>query len=83
MRVPGWLSNLNTLLTEKFPKFSSRLNEISGGRENMCLVSESLRKIVKFLRMNFFYCKVLWMVGKVNGNLSLSSFCEVSVAPSS
>ena len=34
----GWLLNLNALLTKKLPKFLSRLNEMSGGRENMCLV---------------------------------------------
>ena len=33
--------------------FLSRLNEMSGGRENMCLVSEALRRILKFLRMTF------------------------------
>ena len=37
----GWLLNLNALLAKKLPKFLSRLNEMSGGRENMCLVSGS------------------------------------------
>ena len=37
VKVPGWLLNLNALLTKKLPKFL--LNEMSGGRENMCLVS--------------------------------------------
>ena len=50
VKVPGWLSNLNALLTKKF---LSRLNEMSGGRENMCLVSGSLQRILKFLRMTF------------------------------
>ena len=36
VKVPGWLLNLNALLTKKLPKFLSRLNEMSGGRENMC-----------------------------------------------
>ena len=54
VKVPGWLSNLNALLTKKLPKLLSRLNETSGGRENMCLVSGSLRRILKFLRMTFF-----------------------------
>ena len=45
VKVPGWSLNLNALLTAKF---LSRLNEISGGRENMCLVSGSLRRILKF-----------------------------------
>ena len=41
-KVPGWLSNLNALLTQKFPNFFWRLNELRGGSENMCLVTESL-----------------------------------------
>ena len=53
LKVPGWLSDLKALLTRKFPKFLSRLNEISGGREKMCLVSGSLRRILKFLRITF------------------------------
>ena len=52
-KVAGWLSNLNALPTKKLPKFLLRLNEMSGGRENMCLVSGSLRRILKFLRMTF------------------------------
>ena len=31
VKVPGWLSDLNALLIRKLPKFSSRLNEMSGG----------------------------------------------------
>ena len=57
LKVPGWLLNLNALLTKKLPKFLSRLNEMSGGRENMCLVSRSLRRILKFLRMTFFIAR--------------------------
>ena len=37
VKVPGLL-NLNALLTKKLPKFLSRSNEMSGGKENMCLV---------------------------------------------
>ena len=37
--------------------FLSRLNEMSGGRENMCLVSEALRRILKFLRMTFLIAR--------------------------
>ena len=29
LKVPGWLPDLNALLTRKLPMFSSRLNEIS------------------------------------------------------
>ena len=57
VKVPGWLLNLNALLTKKLPKFLSRLNEMSGGRENICLVSESLRRILKFLRMTFLIAR--------------------------
>ena len=53
LKVPGWLSDLNALLTRKLPMFLSHLNEISGGRGNTCLVSGSLRRILKFLRMKF------------------------------
>ena len=53
VEVRGWLLNLNALVTKKLPKFLSRLDEMSGGRENMCLVSGSLRKILKFLRITF------------------------------
>ena len=53
LKVPGLLSDLNALLTEKLPMFLSRLNEISGGKGNICLVSRSLQRILKFLRMTF------------------------------
>ena len=82
VKVPGWLSNLNALLAKKLPKFLSRLNEMSGGTESMCLVSGSLRRILKFLRMtclNERFCG--WYV-KVNGILSVPSFCEVCSAVS-
>ena len=57
VKVPGCLLNLNVLLTKKLPKFLSHLNEMSGGRENMCLVSGSLRRILKFLRMTFLIAR--------------------------
>ena len=56
-QVPGWLLNLNALLTKKLPKFLSRLNGMSGSRENMCLVWGSLRRILKFLRMTFLIAR--------------------------
>ena len=59
VKVPDWFSHFNAFLAKKLPKFLSRLKEMSGGRENMCLVSGSLRRILKFLS-----CKVLWMVSK-------------------
>ena len=55
--IGSWLLSLNALLTKKLPTFLSRLNEMSGGRENMCLVSGSLRRILKFLRMTFLIAR--------------------------
>ena len=67
--VHGWLSNLNALLTKKWRKFLSRLKEMSGVRENMCLVSGSSRRILKFLGMTFLIARFnLWMVGKGEWN---------------
>ena len=57
VKVPGWLPNLNALLTKKLPKFLSRLNEMSGGRKNMYLVSGSLQRILKFLRMTLLIAR--------------------------
>ena len=57
VKVPGRLLDLNVLLTKKLPRFLSRLNEMSGVRENMCLVSGSLRRILKFLRMTFLIAR--------------------------
>ena len=57
VKVPGWLSNLNAPLTKRLPKFLSRLNKMNGGRENMCLVSGSLRRMLKFLRMTFLIAR--------------------------
>ena len=53
LKVTGWFSDLNALLTRKLPMFFSCLIEISGGSGNIHLVSGSLRGILKFLRMTF------------------------------
>ena len=53
LKAPGWLSDLKALLTRTLPMLLSRLNQISGGRENMCLVSGFLRGILKFLKITF------------------------------
>ena len=50
VNVPGWLLNLNALLIKRLPRFLSRLNEMSGGRENMCLFSGSLLMYVLYFR---------------------------------
>ena len=57
LKVPGLLLNLNALLTKKLPNFLSRLNEMSGGKEIMCLVSGSLLKILKFLRVTLLIAR--------------------------
>ena len=57
VKVPGWLLNLNALLTKKLPKFLSRLNEMSGDRENMCLVLGSSRRILKFFSITFLIAR--------------------------
>ena len=57
VKVPGLLLNFNALLTKKLPKFFSHLNERSSGKEHMCLVSGSLLRILKFLRMTFLIAR--------------------------
>ena len=79
VKVPGWLSDLTALLTRKF---LLRLNEISGARGNMCLVSGLLRRILKFLRMTFFIARFCGWWVRVNGILLVSSFCDVCSAVS-
>ena len=56
LKVAGWFSDLNAFLTRKLPMFLSRLNEISGGRENICLVSGSLRRILEVFENDIFDC---------------------------
>ena len=68
LKVPGWLSDLNALLTRKFPMFLSRLNEISSGRGNMCLVSGSVVENFEVFENDIFDCKVLCMVGEHEWN---------------
>ena len=68
LKVPGCLSDLNVLLTRKLPTFLSRLNEISGGRGNMCLGSGSVAKNLEAFENDIFDCKVLWMVGEREWN---------------
>ena len=55
--------------------FLSRLNETSGGRGNMCLVSRSLRRILKFLRITVLTGRFCGWYMRVNGTLLVSSFC--------
>ena len=57
VKAPGWLLNLNALVTKKLPRFLSRMNEMNGGRGNMCLVSGSLRNILKFLKVTFLIAR--------------------------
>ena len=37
LKVPGWLSDLNALLTRKLPMFLSRLNENKFVVEEICV----------------------------------------------
>ena len=50
LKVPGWSSDLSTLLARKFPLFLSRLNEINGGCEKILPVSLSFCSNLKFLK---------------------------------
>ena len=57
VKVPGWLSNLKALLTKRLPKFLSRLNEMSSGRENVfsfVIISENF----DVFENDNFACKV-------------------------
>ena len=51
LKVPGWSSVWNELLTKKLPMFLSRLNEMSGRCEKILLVSGSFWSNLKFLRI--------------------------------
>ena len=53
VKVPGWSLSLNALLTKKLPTFLSRLNVC----RLSCLVSGSLRRILKFFRMTFLIAR--------------------------
>ena len=64
LKVPGWFSDLNALLTRKLAMLLSRLNDLSGGRGNICLVSGSLRRVLQFLTARF-----------VNGMWGWVEFC--------
>ena len=68
VKVPGWMLNLNAILTKKLPKFLSHLNEMSGARENMCLLSGSFVENFEVFENNILDYKVLWMVGKGEWN---------------
>ena len=66
LKVPGWLSDLNALLTRKLPTFLLRLNEISGGRGNMFsfgIIAENF----EVFENDIFDEKVLRMVGEGGG----------------
>ena len=60
LKVPGWLSNLNVLLTRKLPMFLSRLNEISGGRGNVFSFGIIAENFEVFENDSSHY-KVLWI----------------------
>ena len=67
VKVPGLLLNLNALLTKKLSKFLSRLNEMSGGKENMFsfgIIAENF----EVFENDILDCKVLWVGGKCEWN---------------
>jgi len=64
VKVPGWLSNLNALLTKKLPKFLSRLNEMSGDVFSFGIIAENF----EVFENDTFDCKVLCMVVKGEWN---------------
>ena len=67
VKVPGWLLSLNALLTKKLPKFLTRLNEMSGGRENMFSFGIIAQNFEVF-ENDILDCKVLRVVGKCEWN---------------
>ena len=68
VKVPGWFLNLNALLTKKLPKFLSRLNEMSGGREKYVFSFGIIGESFEVFENDIFDCKVLWVVGKCDWN---------------
>ena len=80
LKVPGWSFVWNALLTKKLPMFLPGLNESSGDCENILPVSGSYWSNMEFFRMVSF---TAWLRGwnvRVNGILSLFSFCDVCSA---
>ena len=67
VKVPGWSLNLNALLTKKLPKFLSCLNEMSGGRENMCLVSGLSMGFGFFNAENFEVLRMTFLIVRFCG----------------
>ena len=68
VKVPGWLLNLNVLLTKKLPKFLSRLNEMSGGIKKKVFSFGIIAENFEVFENDIFDCKVLWVVGKCEWN---------------
>ena len=62
VKVPGWLSNLKALLTKRLPEFLSRLNKMSGSRENVFSFGIIVENFEVFENDNFAF-KFLWIVG--------------------
>ena len=67
VKVQGWLSDLNALLTKKLPKFLSHLNEMSGSRKNVFTFGIIAENFEGF-ENDLCDCKVLWVVGKGKWN---------------
>ena len=80
LKVPGWSSDLSTLLTRKFLKFLSRSNEINGSCEKILPVSLSFWSNSKFFKIMFLAARLCGWQVSVNGILSFFSFCDVCSA---
>ena len=68
VKVPGLLLNLNALMTKKLPRFLSRLNEMSGGKEKYVFSFGIIAENFEVFENDIFDCKVLWVVGKCEWN---------------
>ena len=72
-----WSLVWNELLTKKLYLFLSRLNEISGGCENIVPVSESFWSNLKFFRMIDLTARLWGWNERVNGMRPVFSFSAV------
>ena len=79
LKVPGSRLEGSELLTSKFLRFRSRLNETSGGLGNNGTVSGSDCRILKFLRTTYLAAKLLGWKVSVKGIRSSLSEADGSI----
>ena len=77
LNVQSWSLVWNAILSKTLPMFLSHLNEINGGSEKILPVSGSFWSHLKIFRMMNFTTRLLGWNVRVNGILSLFSFCDV------